>query len=827
MTDEKILDYLNQSSSELRVNALNEMRSNDCWLPISMANDLICLNISDVEKMAIIRATSNKNNLAFEDFLTRHIPSWNQNIASCGLWEWALRSESILWHRTMTLSQQGHLSQRMDYTLLDLAWYGAGSEIIKSFQRENWLEEMSPAFLALLFYRALQWDIEDDGFKDIAKHYLSKVYGGSAPAERSIPYFLAYLYRFDFSYASSIISDESISGIWTQFNSAVIDEIESEKRLSAFASCIKKKATPSVEQDILKSWPMLWERHRISAKDLAWIFLQLSEGKFEAMANKSWEIFAGIPSPTLIETLRHSTSTSHFVKTIRVIGNLIHISDRPELLEVVRGFVAQCDDPASFIEELPRRISTGLNTSFGKGTFGKLMDEQQKTISSGSHPFVDISEIYIDSAQNIDEEAKSRQAFFDVVYRNKKNSNVVGDDMWSKFLSAWNSPQAKNLDELSMLSRQSPALYQLAYIEVLGQFSGIDAAALKLLDFIRSSEESILKLIIKALSGINTNRSIQELVAFLTRPNVSFNLQMDIAHVLKSADLSLLQSELRSAINDLRYEADGGSPVWELKEAISSLLLTDTQEEIPPTQADSTPTTEMLDAQLEGRLLSYGLLSGEARRALRTAQFFHLQVANSGNLNTIDLSPAIDMQYKALELSFREKFEEVVGHLIKTGGLQRKLDVIGYARPIPRSMDEFEKYIESLPIVDSIPFFSRFKLRKMLRAICQYRPGRRFTLDGLKAFALFFICFSRKNCRYGLNDMLPLEGMTDQELFVFCKELHIFQDFRNRAAHEGFHPDASNDLEGIWKNTASIIEKMVHVESILNGSRSGNLQTGA
>ena len=38
---------------------------------------------------------------------------------------------------------------------------------------------------------------------------------------------------------------------------------------------------------------------------------------------------------------------------------------------------------------------------------------------------------------------------------------------------------------------------------------------------------------------------------------------------------------------------------------------------------------------------------------------------------------------------------------------------------------------------------------------------------------------------------------TRELLFEYCKELHVFQDFRNRAAHEGFHPSASNDLDGI------------------------------
>jgi hypothetical protein len=169
----------------------------------------------------------------------------------------------------------------------------------------------------------------------------------------------------------------------------------------------------------------------------------------------------------------------------------------------------------------------------------------------------------------------------------------------------------------------------------------------------------------------------------------------------------------------------------------------------------------------------------------------------------IDLSPVIDMQYKALELTFRELFEEPCKQIIQTGILQRKLDVIGYARPIEQQMNQFENFIANQPIINTIPFFSKFKLRKMLRAICQFRPGRRFTLDGLKAFGLFFICFGRKECNYGLKNIFPL-ALTDQELAEFCKRLHVFQDFRNRAAHEGFQPEASRDIEDIWCATAEI-----------------------
>jgi hypothetical protein len=156
-----------------------------------------------------------------------------------------------------------------------------------------------------------------------------------------------------------------------------------------------------------------------------------------------------------------------------------------------------------------------------------------------------------------------------------------------------------------------------------------------------------------------------------------------------------------------------------------------------------------------------------------------------------------------------------------TGVLQRRLDIIGYARPIPKAMDDFEHFIENLPVVREIPFFSNFKLRKMLRAICQFRPGKRFTLDGLKAFALFFLCFSRSECPYTLGGMFGLGFKDDLLMFQFCKSLHVFQDFRNRAAHEGFHPDAANDIDGIWRSTAEIVQTVFATKQYLDTGAPG------
>jgi hypothetical protein len=124
-------------------------------------------------------------------------------------------------------------------------------------------------------------------------------------------------------------------------------------------------------------------------------------------------------------------------------------------------------------------------------------------------------------------------------------------------------------------------------------------------------------------------------------------------------------------------------------------------------------------------------------------------------------------------------------------------------------MDEFENYIAAMPVIKAIPFFSKFKMRKLLLALCQFKPGRRFTLDGLKAFGLFFFIFGRSECRFGLAGILPVvpAAFKDQSVLAeFCRLLHVFQDFRNRAAHEGFHPDAAADINGIWRNTAEIVQ---------------------
>lgn len=227
-------------------------------------------------------------------------------------------------------------------------------------------------------------------------------------------------------------------------------------------------------------------------------------------------------------------------------------------------------------------------------------------------------------------------------------------------------------------------------------------------------------------------------------------------------------------------------------------------------------------------------LSVDTRSALRTAEMILIQSREWG-AEAVDLSPIVNMHCKAVELAMRETFEAFTDAVIRKGNLSRKLDLLGYARPIPEKMQIFEDTLASLPIIKTIPYFSKFKLRKMLRAICLYRPGKRFTLDGPKAFALLFLVASRKSCPFGLEGILGLDFESDQALFDFIKLVHSLQDSRNRAVHEGLTWEAKDEIEGMRSQAYKIIEICIRLGRYLNrtngsqsaGSSGSSIEMGA
>ncbi|WP_141735799.1 hypothetical protein [Oligoflexus tunisiensis] len=813
MEEAQLVDsYLHSAHAEDRLRILQTLREKNMWMPISLSADLLKLKLNADEHIAILRSTSAKQRLAFEDYLTSQLMRWDQNVASAALWEWALRTDCIMWHRTLPLSLSPLTPQRMRYTLLDLAWFGGGFPLIQKLVDMDGLEDMSAAFISLLCFRALQFGVASDRVLNLAKRGIEGSYHASSVAEKTLPYFLAYVFRNDPQWAKAQKVNQSFSGIWSQFMNANHEGNRWEKELSTLNQLIGRQPTATDEATIMDNWPSIWDRHHIEAPILCWLFEQLAEKKFPTISEQSWEFFAGVQPKILKDMLITNNRPEVLVLALNVVGPFLDYNAQLKVLDHLKKVLQTVPNAAEILTSLLPRYSALLNAEAGGASvFGKVFDERQQMLAAfNKDKSGEVKGLGLWEKEFPPQDA-SRHTFFAIAYHDKKLPDPKGDDFWASLIAAWKNPSADRIEALSTKARQAPDLFQICFIDTLGRFHGSDAAALKLLDFIRSSEEPVLRSVIYALQGIGTVRASQELVAFLTRPNVSANLQLEITQLLHELDVSHLQAELRSALNDLNYRTMRDSMLIELRDAISSLLVVEDQIKPSPTNTSlpQQPTTIDLDKLLSQKIDRYEQLSSEVKRALRTAQFFHLQVEQAGNnLGTIDLSPAIDMQYKALELSFREKFEQHCSDLIRQGILQRKLDVIGYARPIPSAMDDFEGYIEHLPIINTIPFFSRFKLRKMLRAICQFRPGKRFTLDGLKAFAIFFICFSRHDCRYGLGKLFHITNMSQDQLLHFCKELHVFQDFRNRAAHEGFHPDASNNLDSIWKSTASIIQGM-------------------
>lgn len=394
----------------------------------------------------------------------------------------------------------------------------------------------------------------------------------------------------------------------------------------------------------------------------------------------------------------------------------------------------------------------------------------------------------------------SRSWLFDYLYRNKKTLSKVKDGPWKIIADCYREPTEGNLAKLTAELRQETGVFKQVFYKAFSAFAKQETAVLKILDDLHTEHPYEQGALIDSLVANSTPRAAQELFNLIGRSFVKPDLKLKIARKLCDFDLASLQKQIRAVISEVGSLQISLEQKTEIQEVLSEYIDSNIEIETATNKASSSNMVRL--AKLPA---IYDHQSAEVKRALRTGLFFHEQVKASDQEATMDLSPVIDMQYKAIEIYLRESFQQAVDVLVRDGVLQRKLDLLGYSRPIQEKMSLFENYIHSMPIITNIPYFSKFKLRKMLIALCQFRPSKRFTLDGLKAFALFFLCFARQDCRYGLQGLFPLAFANDQSLFSFCQKLHELQDFRNRAVHEGLPPGAENNIEKTWEQTAAVI----------------------
>ena len=773
--------YLKQKD---RTERLKLLSTNNVDLSLDLAEDLLMLDLSIHEKQAILFNTKNTDNLAYENLLTQNLLAWDQNLAATAINIWQANSNHTLWFRLLLLNRAPMVPQRVRYTIMLNAFNIGGKLLMEEIHKTNGFDELSDAFYGMWLHRLLQWNIEFGEAKEMALTLVNKSNYDGHPDNKAVVSAIQYLARFA---PNELIKAKTHPGsAWNQLANGVFQFTNIFDAKSTESKILAHKG--SFNSLLNEVMPPVWLRHKISSKSITAILA------FGLKSNYSfnWNDFSGFKDTELSKALANFNDEK-----------------LSTLLKATHGFLSE--KQFATVSKNIRSIDALHRSSFGipkASPFHKSLEAERLHAISGEVQ-VPLAQIEIADKEITDND---RREFFNIAYRKTSKKFSGKESFWKDLAKSFLSPNKNDLASLAENARKIEGIYKISYINTLGQFYGQDDAVLKLLDFIRSEEEDELRAVVKALSTVNTPRADQELIATLTRPNISHSLRLSICGELAKHDLVNLQKELRSAFSDIQNNGFDTEVNQELLDAVGSLLITD----ISPSMTKNNPSVRILEAPaassdshldqlLTEKIQSYKLLSSEVKRALRTAQFFHLQVTADNAPESIDLSPVIDMQYKALELLFRETFENACTQLIHNGVLQRKLDVIGYARPIVRQMDEFENYIANLEIIRKIPFFSKFKMRKMLRAICQFRPGRRFTLDGLKAFAIFFICFGREECRYSLDGIMKLDIGGDKQLFEFCSKLHTLQDARNRAAHEGFHPDASNDINGVWTSTSEII----------------------
>lgn len=443
--------------------------------------------------------------------------------------------------------------------------------------------------------------------------------------------------------------------------------------------------------------------------------------------------------------------------------------------------------------------------------------------------------------QTVDELATRVQAVFDAVESADEpnpEDEVHAEDWghaikdrpvlrWNAVLQVWvqnELPDAAR-DRYDLILRDAlrvaPHVEKRWIVCALVKLGSDDAIKAILYQAIQHVDQEFVAHTIRQLLRSNHPRAQQALIRCVARNTISDDLKFtildelsldnpqEVLHELKTLEILRLPPHIDDAIRDA---------VGRLAELVDT---TSESEQRAGTKKVKSLASTDVDGIIRGFLPEADVLSVDSRSALRTAEMILIQSKEWGE-EAVDLSPIVNMHCKAVELTLRETFEGYTDAVIRRGDLSRKLDILGYARPIPEKMQIFEDYLAQLQVIRTIPYFSKFKLRKMLRAVCLYRPGKRFTLDGPKAFALLFLVGSRRECPFGLAGTVPLGFASDHELFEFIKLVHSLQDSRNRAVHEGLTWEAQDEIESMRSQAYRIIHECIALSKELKARhRSG------
>lgn len=413
------------------------------------------------------------------------------------------------------------------------------------------------------------------------------------------------------------------------------------------------------------------------------------------------------------------------------------------------------------------------------------------------------------------------QNILDTLSNDNEGKETSFDDKpilrWNAILQVFLNPTLNEAQlktyETSLIAglRTAPHLEKRWIVRALIKIDSNEAIKTVVSEGLQSLDKAFVEQSALDLISSKHPRAIQALIHIIGREEISEKLKLKI---LENLETTKNPEDVIQELKSLLLMRHSFTIHESILNTIAKITPINNHSEKKKPRKENKVKSFDIDLILKKNLSKIDKLSLEVRSALRTAEMIYQQSQDWGK-DGVDLSPIVNMYSKSVEITMRELFEPYVDNVVRKSSLSRKLDKLGYNQNTQEKMAQFEDKLSSLELIKDIPHFSKFKLRKMLRAICLFRPGRRFTLDGPKAFALFFLITARKNCSFGLSNIMTLPFEDDLDLFKYIKLIHELQDLRNRAIHEGLTWEEEQKISHLRQNSFVIINSSLKIFEFL------------
>ncbi len=749
--------YQKTQGSAARIEILRELRRKGEPLPQSLVRDLLEIELPTRELTLALAVCDPSHGDAFEELLLARIGERDQPVALLCLDAWRRHTPRRRWREIVRAAPELSRREGTLAWLVEHAWHAGGADLLRAVVAEVPLGEVSEVVLAALLHRLLQWSIADESALAEAERILARAHANVTPGVATASA-CAYVLRFGPGTLFDLIGGplpprqaidmvDAYHHLWLE-RGATIDA------LARFA------AAPPVEpvaffRELNRRWPPLCLRHEIPAtlagQVIAEVLKRPRPGSPELPTARrlSWEWLAGLGADSL------ATATS-------------------ALSEIV-GLLLPAPSEAAPDSERPPRPDNTVRTAL-------------------------IARLYLDAEAEVPKGETPWRALLLATARSTQSPDSVAD--------SGPVPDA----ELASALRRIPPVFRQVAARFVETRRPSPALIPELLPWLIGAEPHDLPAIVRALAAIGTPAALTPALRLLSDDATPPGTALELAQTLAAQDLGSVRGDVRAALEYLTKDERSASRARrELIDAVR-LLLQPGANEAPAADAATVTdaaTLARVDREIAALVPLLPTLPADVVRSLRTARLVQHSLETLLGQGSVDASPAVDLQYKALEILLRRRFLASTQALIDDprAPLQRRLDAIGYGGVGRNRVEAFESHLAALPAVRDLPSFGAMKLNKLLTSLAQHRPGRRFSLEGLKAFMLFFLAFGRSRCEFGLGGAYAVGVEDDAALFELCRDMSLFHDLRNVAVHEGLASASRRDVEALWSMTNALVAR--------------------